>query len=67
MIPKLEDLDPENAQRIVAATKELLATLETPIAGQPSIKVLHRRHAERLVAAAFFAVWEGVCNAKDPE
>jgi len=57
----------ENAKdKIDAASAELLDVLETEIAGFPSIKVLNRKHALRLIAAAFEAVFEAVTNEVMP-
>lgn len=48
----------ENAARIVRTAEVLLESLESPIAGQPSVKVLHRANARRLLVAAFREVYE---------
>ena len=48
-----------NEERIEKSAEEILATLETPIAGVPSVVVRNRRNALRLLRAALTAVFEG--------
>lgn len=40
------------------AAECVINALETPIAGQPSVKVLHRANAIRVVKAALLVVFE---------
>jgi hypothetical protein len=45
------------------AAIEALEVLETPINGHPSIHVIRRKHAIRLLEAAFKAIWEAKVNS----
>jgi hypothetical protein len=54
-----------NEQLALQAAGAVLEALETPIAGRPSVQVLDRGNAIRLIKAALLGVFEGVENPDD--
>ena len=47
---------------ITQSAIDVLQSLETPINGVPSVRVVNRANAERLIRAALQAVWSKVLS-----